>query len=76
MATTLKNETCEITIERNPWHRPERANQYYRVTLVSGEWPKALHVICDNRSFDGGNSTFGGDTKIAGNVADVTVYVD
>lgn len=73
----LENSTCKIEVERNP--KPGRANVYYDVTLISGDWPGDLKLVtaCDNRSFEDDTPRhFGGSVSRNGNHALVTVYID
>ena len=75
----IKNETCELEIEANPLRKPQKANAYYGVRLLSGGWPDNNHLItiCDNGNFDGACRHFGGTVISVGNdYKSVTVYVD
>lgn len=72
----LENSTCKIQVERNP--KPSRANTYYDVTLISGQWPSDGELItaCDNRAFGQSSRHFGGTVYRNNNRAFVTVYID
>lgn len=74
----LKSDTFELEINRD-YSKRGRANQYYTVKLISGEWPSDNDLItyCDN----GRNSLvamhFGGVVKVLDEISrSVTVYVD
>lgn len=74
----LKNDKTELEIERD--HRPSYACQWYKATLLSGEWPDDLVTVCDNSSLTNtSRSHFGGHTEsISGNnsVRYVKVHTD
>jgi hypothetical protein len=74
----LKRDNCVLQISRD-FGRQGRANQYYSVTLVSGEWPTDSDLItyCDNGSTSMQPMHFGGFVKILDpSNKYVTVYVD
>lgn len=77
LGTVIENEVCKLRILYNPDHRPQHANVYYRVELLSGVWPKEdLITICDNSTFGDRVCHFGGKKSIGEKTAEVTVYVD
>lgn len=58
----LKDDKTELEIERD--YQPAYASQWWKATLLSGEWPKDLVTVCDNQSLTNLSVRhFGGHTE-------------